>query len=109
MATVLPYGDTIRYPSMRHEVPLEILDPFLFVARDDEKFVLTSSLEALRIAGVLPEAELLVADELGFFELVQGGASRRATLRINAFSHHARPAQMPRSRPPSTATAAPVM
>ena len=60
---------------MRHEVPLEILDPFLFVARDDEKLVLTNTLEAQRITRVLPEAELLVADELGFFDLVQQGTS----------------------------------
>ena len=28
--TVLLYGDTIRYPALRHEVPLAIMDPFLF-------------------------------------------------------------------------------
>ena len=34
MTTFLLYGDTIRYPAIRHEVALEIMDPFLFVARD---------------------------------------------------------------------------
>ena len=34
MATILLYGDTLRYPWMRHEVPLEIVDPFLFVSSD---------------------------------------------------------------------------
>jgi Xaa-Pro aminopeptidase len=73
MATILIYGDTIRYPSMRHEVPLEIVDPFLFVDRDGQRFVMTSSLEAARIAEVLPQAELLLVDELGFHELLEKG------------------------------------
>jgi len=76
MTTILLYGDTIRYPSLRHEVPLEIMDPFLFVARDGDTFVLTSSLEAARIASVLPEAEILFVDELGLFELIESGMSR---------------------------------
>src|ERR671929_225289 len=59
MATILLYGDTVRYAAMRHEVPLEIMDPFLFVARDGRGFATTSSLERARIAKALPEAELL--------------------------------------------------
>jgi Xaa-Pro aminopeptidase len=73
MATILLYGDTIRYPSMRHEVPLEILDTFLFVSRDDHALVMTSSLETARVARVLPGAELLTVDELGFHDLVAQG------------------------------------
>jgi Xaa-Pro aminopeptidase len=76
MATILLYGDTIRYPALRHEVPLEIIDPFLFVARDGQALVLTNSLEAERISKVLPDAELLVIDELGFYELIQDGMPR---------------------------------
>jgi Xaa-Pro aminopeptidase len=71
--TVLLYGDTVRYPALRHEVPLVIVDPFLFVERDGQALVLTSSLEASRIAGVLPGAEVLVFDELGFYELLDEG------------------------------------
>jgi Xaa-Pro aminopeptidase len=73
VSTILLYGDTIRYPALRHEVPLEILDPFLFVARDGQAFVLTRSLEAERIAQVLPGAELLSLDELGVYELMEDG------------------------------------
>jgi Xaa-Pro aminopeptidase len=76
MATVLLYGDTIRYPSMRHEVPLEIIDPLLFVARGGDVLVLTSPLEAARIAAVLPQADMLLVDELGYFELVEQGVTR---------------------------------
>jgi Xaa-Pro aminopeptidase len=76
MATILLYGDTIRYPSMRHEIPLEILDPLLFVSHEGRALVMTSSLEAARIAQALPEAELLTIDQLGLFELVEGGMPR---------------------------------
>jgi Xaa-Pro aminopeptidase len=71
--TILLYGDTIRYPAMRHEVPLEVVDPFLFVARDGHGLVMTSSLEAPRIARVLPEAELITSDTLGLFDLLEQG------------------------------------
>jgi Xaa-Pro aminopeptidase len=70
---ILLYGDTIRHPALRHEVPLAIVDPFLFVARDDRPSVLTSSLEAGRIAKALPDAEVLLIEELGFYELTQAG------------------------------------
>ena len=76
VATVLLYGDTIRYPSMRNEVPLEVIDPFLLVARDGGSLVLTSSLEAARIAEALPAAELLTVDELGLYELIEEGMPR---------------------------------
>jgi Xaa-Pro aminopeptidase len=76
VATILLYGDTMRYPSMRHEVPLEIMDPLLLVARDDAVYVLTSSLEARRIANVLPAADVQLIDEFGFFELRQQGMPR---------------------------------
>jgi Xaa-Pro aminopeptidase len=74
--TILLYGDTVRYPSLRHEVPLEIIDPFLFAARNGETFVLTNPLEAERIAKALPDARLVGIDELGLYELVQEGMPR---------------------------------
>jgi Xaa-Pro aminopeptidase len=72
---MLLYGDTIRYPALRHEIPLAILDRLLFVARDGRALVLASSLEAERISKVLPDAELLLIDELGFYELLEDGMS----------------------------------
>jgi Xaa-Pro aminopeptidase len=72
---MLLYGDTIRYPALRHEIPLAILDRLLLVARDGRALVLTSSLEAERISRVLPDAEVLLIDELGFYELIEGGMS----------------------------------
>jgi Xaa-Pro aminopeptidase len=73
--TLLLYGDTIRYPALRHEVPLEILDPLLFVDRGGEAFVMTSSLEVARIRRVLPEADVVTTAELGFYDLVEQGMS----------------------------------
>jgi len=72
--TILLHGDTVRSAAMRHEVPLEIIDPFLLVA-DERLRVLTSSLEGTRIAGVLPDAELVYAEDLGWHELVEKGLS----------------------------------
>ena len=76
MPTVLMYGNTMRYPSIRHEVPLEIMDELLFVARDGESLVLTSSLETKRIADAVPATRQLLLDELGYFELVREGVPR---------------------------------
>ena len=75
MTTILLYGDTIRYPALRHEVPLEIMDPLLFVVRDGRALVMTSQLEAGRISRALPEAEVLTTAELGFYDLVDEGMS----------------------------------
>ena len=71
MAAILLYGDTIRYPAVRHEVPIEIVDPLLFVAHDGKPRVLTSTLEAARIAEAVPGVELLLFEELGFLELLE--------------------------------------
>jgi len=76
MAPILLYGDTIRYPSVRHEIPLEIVDPLLVAVHGAGTSVLTSSLESARIAEALPEAELLLLDELGFYELLTDGMPR---------------------------------
>ncbi len=65
MATILIHGDTIRYPAMRHEVPLEIMDPFLLVEHEGRAHVLTNPLEDARLAEVLPDAEIVLEGDLG--------------------------------------------
>jgi Xaa-Pro aminopeptidase len=77
VATILLYGDTARHPSMRHEVPLEIIDPFLFVERDGQAYVLTNRLEHARITEVLPGARVALIDQLGIFDLLERGMARR--------------------------------
>jgi Xaa-Pro aminopeptidase len=76
MATLLLYGDTVRSPALRHEVPLEIVDPFLYVARGDDAFVLTNALELARIQAALPRALVQLRDAFGWFELIEEGMPR---------------------------------
>lgn len=76
MTDLILYADSERSPEMRHEVPLAIGDPFLLVERDGRRTILTNVLERDRIAAALPDAELLLAGELGMFELVEGGMAR---------------------------------
>ena len=78
MATILLYGDTVRYPALRHELPLEIIDPLLLAIREDGggTAILTSSLESARIAEERPDAELVLLDEVGFYELLGEGVQR---------------------------------
>jgi Xaa-Pro aminopeptidase len=76
MATVILYGDTVRYAAIRHEVPLEVVDPFLFVARDGDARVLTNALEVARLREALPGAEIALREAFGFFDLIEGGMGR---------------------------------
>src|SRR5687767_9338096 len=76
MPALLLFGDTERSSAMRHEVPLDIIDPFLWLSQDGRTVVLTNALETERIAAVLPGAELLLIDELGLFELLEQGVPR---------------------------------
>ncbi len=76
MATILLYGDTVRYPAVRHEVGLEIIDPLLLAVRNGHTSILTSSLESARLADAVPNAELVLLDELGFYDMLADGTPR---------------------------------
>src|ERR1700759_887093 len=71
MPALVLFSDSERSPAMRHEVPVAIGDPFLFVEHDSPRVVLTSSLERGRIAAVLPDAELLELFDFGYRQLAQ--------------------------------------
>jgi Xaa-Pro aminopeptidase len=73
---VLIYGDTERSPTMRHEVPLVIGDPFLYVEVSGRRVVLTNVLERDRLARAVPDVELVLGDELGLDDLVAAGLPR---------------------------------
>ena len=45
---VLICADTIRSPEMRHEVPAEIMDPFLYAEVDGRRYAVVSQLETYR-------------------------------------------------------------
>ena len=78
MPAVLICGDTLRSPEMRHEVPLGIGDPFLYLEIDGRRAVLTNVLEVDRIAQQAPELERLLGEQFGRDELIAQGLSYEA-------------------------------
>jgi Xaa-Pro aminopeptidase len=73
---VLLYGDTERSAAMRHEIPLAIGDPFLYVETGGRRVALTNSLERDRLARAVPDVELVLGEELGRDELIAAGLPR---------------------------------
>ena len=73
---VLIYADTERSATLRHEIPLAIGDPFLYVEADGRRVVLTNSLERDRLARAVPDLELVLGEELGLDDLVAEGMPR---------------------------------
>jgi Xaa-Pro aminopeptidase len=72
MPDVVIYADTFRSPELRHEVPIGIPDPFLYVEKDGTKHVMIGSMEIPRLAG-LGLFELHPPEEFGLDELVASG------------------------------------
>jgi len=75
MTDILIYGDTVRSPELRHEVPITVPDPFLYAERDGARHVFVGSLEVARIR----ELDGLVVhpyEEVGWDELVAAGVNR---------------------------------
>jgi Xaa-Pro aminopeptidase len=70
---VLIFGDTERSPALRHEVPLVIGDPFLYLETNGRRAVLTNALEDARIAREAPDLERLLVDAFGRDELIAEG------------------------------------
>ncbi len=58
MRALLLFGDSARSPALRHEVPIAVMDPFLFAEVDGRPLVLTSFLERDRIAAALEDADI---------------------------------------------------
>jgi Xaa-Pro aminopeptidase len=75
MPAILICGDTLRSPEMRHEVPLGIGDPFLYLETDGRRAVLTNVLEVDRIAAQAPDLERVLGEQLGRDELIAQGLS----------------------------------
>jgi Xaa-Pro aminopeptidase len=76
LVNCLIYGNTETSPSLRHEIPLAIIDPFLYLETEGRRTVMTSSLEDARIGHAAPGVERLLVDDLGLFELLAEGRSR---------------------------------
>ncbi len=79
MADVLIYGDTFRAPELRHEVPIGIPDPFLYVELGGVKHAVISSMEIPRV-GELDDVVCHPLEEFGWDELVRSGLTREQAL-----------------------------
>jgi Xaa-Pro aminopeptidase len=73
MPDVLVIGDTFRCPEIRHEVPLGIPDPFVYLERDGRRHVFVPSMEQPRIEAVGLALEVHAYEEVGVDELVAQG------------------------------------
>jgi Xaa-Pro aminopeptidase len=73
---VLIFADTERSATLRHELPLEIGDPFLYLEAGGRRAVLTNLLEADRIAEVALGVEILDVEDFGLMELIREGHPR---------------------------------
>ncbi len=75
MTDILIYGDTVRSPELRHEVPLTVPDPFLYAERDGLRSVYVSALEVARIRA-LDGIETHPYEEVGYDEIIESGIHR---------------------------------
>jgi Xaa-Pro aminopeptidase len=71
---LLIYGDTVRSPELRHEVPVPVPDPFLYVERNGSRYAFVGSLEIPRMQE-LDGLQAVPLDELGMDELIAQGLS----------------------------------
>ncbi len=81
MPDVLLYSDTIRSPELRHEVPISIGDPFLYVERSGERQVVITSFELDRVAAITDGPAGHASEEFGLDELIAAGLPSREALR----------------------------
>ncbi|MDQ3867796.1 MAG: Xaa-Pro peptidase family protein [Actinomycetota bacterium] len=102
MPEVLMFADTLRSPELRHEVPVPVTDPIIYLEQNGTRRVFASSLELPRLAAV-DALEVLPEEELGSDELIAAGirwhdAYRELVLRACRHAGLVR-ASVPRSFP----------
>jgi Xaa-Pro aminopeptidase len=69
---VIIFADTLRSPEMRHEVPVVVPDPFLYLERNGKRHVVITPFEVERVQGhdgLQPHA----VEQFGWDELVKQG------------------------------------
>jgi Xaa-Pro aminopeptidase len=79
VSSVLIFGDTVRYPELRREVPHAVADPFLYVEHGQRRYAVVRSLEVARMRDV-DGIEPLPLEDFGLDELVAGGTDSEAAL-----------------------------
>jgi len=72
---IVIYADTLRSPELRHEVPLAIGDPFLYIEHDGVRHAVVNALEGPRVKE-LGGFEVHLLEEFGLDELRRSGKSR---------------------------------
>ena len=72
MPDVLIFADTIRSPELRHELPVAVPDPLLYVERNGSRYAFVGSLEVPRMQG-LNGLQPVPLEELGMDELIAQG------------------------------------
>ena len=80
MPDVLIYADTIRSPELRHELPLAIPDPFLYVECEGERHVVLTSFEIDRVREIAGAPEPHPYEEFGYDDLIAQGLPRDEVL-----------------------------
>ena len=79
MESVLIFGDTVRCPELRVEVPHSVADPFLYVERNGNRTTVVRSLEAARMSKV-ERMTVLPLESLGLDDLVARGLDGDAAM-----------------------------
>jgi Xaa-Pro aminopeptidase len=75
LTDVLIWADTLRSPELRHEIPVAVPDPFLYVEHDGERHAIVTAFEVERIE----EADGIKChpfEELGWDEMIAKGMKR---------------------------------
>src|SRR3954447_3603227 len=75
MPDTLLFGDTLRSPELRHEVPVAIGDPFIYLEREGRRVVVLAPMEISRTqAGAGDHLELFPMDAFGWDEIVRSAS-----------------------------------
>ena len=74
MPDVMIFADSVVSPEMRHEVPVMVPDPFLYVEKDGKRYTASSSFEVSRLAEAGIEAHPW--EDFGYDELIGKGLPR---------------------------------
>ena len=90
MPDVIIFADTVRSPELRHEVPVAVPDPFLYVERNGDAHAFVGSMEIPRLQD-MDGLEVVPLEEFGLDELVEQGYS------LARDDDRARPPRLPRS------------
>jgi Xaa-Pro aminopeptidase len=86
MTDILIYGDTVRVPELRHEIPITVPDPFLYAEREGARHVYVGSLEVARIRE-LDGLDVHPYEDVGYDDVIASGMNREdfyKTLVLNA-------------------------